>query len=60
VKLSTYLDPVLQHFTDSRIVRNINQMVGFFKPIRFEGEDNLTLFSRQTSPINGKSAEKSL
>ena len=27
MKLSTYLNPVLQHFTDSRIVRNINQMV---------------------------------
>ena len=26
MKLSTYLNPVLQHFTDSRIVRNINQM----------------------------------
>ena len=27
MQLSTYLNPILEHFTDSRIVRNINQMV---------------------------------
>ena len=32
---------------------------GFFKTARFGVEDNLTLFSRQTPPIGGKSAEKS-
>ena len=32
---------------------------GFFKTARFGVEDTLTLFSRQTPPIGGKSAEKS-
>ena len=27
MQLSIYLNPILKHFTDSRIVRNINQMV---------------------------------
>ena len=27
MQLSIYLNPLLKHFTDSRIVRNINQMV---------------------------------
>ena len=35
------------------------ELPGFFKTARFGVEDNLTLFSRQTPPIGGKSAEKS-
>ena len=36
-----------------------NHFSGFFKTARFGVEENLTLFSRQTPPIGGKSAEKS-
>ena len=35
------------------------RFLGFFKTARFGVEDTLTLFSRQTPPIGGKSAEKS-
>ena len=35
------------------------EILGFFKTARFGVEDTLTLFSRQTPPIGGKSAEKS-
>ena len=38
---------------------NLMLIEGFFKTARFGVEDTLTLFSRQTPPIGGKSAEKS-
>ena len=33
---------------------------GFFNTVKYGGEDNLTLFSRQTPPVSGKNAEKHL
>ena len=34
--------------------------LGFFNTVKYGGEDNLTLFSRQTPPVSGKNAEKHL
>ena len=34
--------------------------MGFFNTVKYGGEDNLTLFSRQTPPVSGKNAEKHL
>ena len=36
------------------------QFLGFFNTVKYGGEDNLTLFSRQTPPVSGKNAEKHL
>ena len=35
-------------------------VLGFFNTVKYGGEDNLTLFSRQTPPVSGKNAEKHL
>ena len=60
---SQWREMILQAgFKIEREVRARNaeiQFSGFFKTARFGVEDNLTLFSRQTPPIGGKSAEKS-
>ena len=46
---------------DRKLVQKLStaKKRGFFKTARFGVEDTLTLFSRQTPPIGGKSAEKS-
>ena len=44
----------------NRISQMGNGFSGFFNTVKYGGEDNLTLFSRQTPPVSGKNAEKHL
>ena len=44
---------------DGMSKRRISNL-GFFNTVKYGGEDNLTLFSRQTPPVSGKNAEKHL